>query len=698
MRQCFIDIETASTVPLSAGVDNYSAAATVILMAWALDDGPVQHWSVGDAPPQDLMRAFSDVAAVRLVAHNAAFECAVLTRCSPSWLRPLVDMDQALMPTRWLCTMAQAYAHGLPPALKDLSALYALEQATAKLTKEGKSLIKLFSDRGAAQTTVSQDIEGCPAAWARFIRYCCHDVAATRAVHYKMPRGNYPDNNTEFLLWALDQRINRRGVAIDTDLVQAAALALTREKARLAHATAQATAGQLRSTEQRNAMLCYLRDGVGVAMPDLQAATLEHFLANTDLPQAAQHLLQLRQDVSKTSTAKYAALARNVGSDGRLRNTLQYCGASRTGRWAGRVFQPQNLPRPRMRAAEIEQGIEVLKRGVADLLYPSVMQLASDCLRGVIVASSGKKLVVSDLANIEGRVLAFLANEQWKLQAFRGFDQGRGEDLYALAYARSFGVPIGRVTPDQRQIGKVQELALGYAGGVMALLNLFAAYDIDLDAMAQRALALAPPHLIAQSKNAYVRARATPHGALPETSESVWIACDVIKRAWRAANPNIVALWSDMETAVRQVLVQKTGVARIGPLMVSYGGNALTILLPSGRYLTYANAALKDGVITYQGQHTSTRKWGVLQTYSGKLVENATQAVARDVLAHAMPLLEDKGYAIVLSVHDELITEVPDEPRYSADELSRILATPPSWAKALPLAAKGYEAYRYKKD
>ena len=696
MRQCFIDIETASTVPLSAGVDNYSAAATVILMAWALDDGPVQHWSVGDAPPQDLMRAFSDVAAVRLVAHNAAFERQLLTRCPPAWLQPLAARGYVGEASRWVCTMAQALAHSLPAALDQLSQLFKLDAQDAKQANEGKKLIRVFCHNKDRRVALAHLIKGRPADWAAFIEYCKHDVAATRALHKAMPTWNYPDNEAEHHLWCLDQRANDRGIAIDLPLVHAALAVIATDKARLDQETREASDGRLARTTQRDAMLQHLLDMYGVALPDLQVRTVERRLADDNLPQGAKDLLLLRLDASKASTAKYNTLARSVGLGERLRNTLQYCGASRTGRWAGRTFQPQNLPRPSLQAPAVELGIEALKAGVADVLFPSVMQLASDCLRGCLIAGPDKKLVVSDLSNIEGRVLAWLAGEQWKLDAFAAFDRGAGDDLYKVAYSRSFNVPPASVTGDQRHIGKVQELALGYAGGVGAFEAFAKAYGLDLDAMATLSLPAAPAHLV--GKSACLLDWLRGQGNKIAMPDRTWIACDVIKSAWRQAHPATVQLWADLKNAVTSVLAGHPRAIVVGKLRVAYRRNWLTIGLPSGRLMCYPGAKLKNGGIVYQGVDPLRKKWTTLKTYSGKLVENATQAVARDVLAHAIPKLDQMGYPLVLSVHDELITEPPDEAHYSEAELSATLSTPPPWAQGLPLAAKGYEAYRYKKD
>jgi DNA polymerase len=350
-----------------------------------------------------------------------------------------------------------------------------------------------------------------------------------------------------------------------------------------------------------------------------------------------------------------------------LRGTLQFSGASRTGRWAGRTFQPQNLPRPNMKQPDIEAFIRAVKVGVEDITFDDVMTAASNAIRGIVVAPPEHKLVVSDLSNIEGRVLAWLAEEAWKLEAFREFDQGRGHDLYALAYARSFGVTPEAVMDDKkaggimRQIGKVQELALGYQGAVGAFASMAAIYGVDLPESQVRA----------------------------------------IVNAWRAANPNIVSLWAELDTAVRIAIGRPGHSVPCRRLIVRRDGAWLRIILPSKRSLCYAAPQIVDDKITYMGMCPYTKKWKRLKTYGGKLVENVTQATACEVLKENMQDIDAAGYAIVLTVHDETLTVAPDlggENGWSAEDLSRRLAHLPAWADGLPLAAGGFEGYRYKKD
>ncbi len=313
------------------------------------------------------------------------------------------------------------------------------------------------------------------------------------------------------------------------------------------------------------------------------------------------------------------------------------------------------------------------------------------------MAPEGKKLVVSDLSNIEGRVLAWLAGEDWKLQAFRDYDAGTGHDLYKLAYARAFRINPDDVSKDQRQIGKVLELALGYQGGVAAFLTFSAAYGLNLDELAEIALPEIP---------ASIRCKAVEWWEISEEknntfglSRVVFITCDSLKRLWRNAHPEITAFWYELEDAVRRAIATPGISISCRKLKLRRDGSWLRIQLPSGRAVCYPGARIDDsGKISYMGINTYSRKWQRLQTYGGKLAENVTQATARDVMAANMPGVEDNGYDIILTVHDEVLTEAPDIPDFSHLRLSDLLSTNPAWALDLPLSAGGFEAYRYKKD
>ena len=685
--ELFLDLETYSETPIKNGTHAYAENAEVMIFAWALGDGEVR---VEDLTAALMSKELVDLLqnpSVKLIAHNSGFDRTVLRHAMPQY---------DLKIDRWEDTMVQALSHSLPGSLDALCEIFGIDADKAK-DKAGKQLIQLFckprpktsKDRRATRETH-------PEKWAEFLAYAKNDILAMRELHKKMPKWNY--RNSELALWHLDQKINDRGVSIDLDLVQSAIEAVDKAQVELAKQTKEMTNGEVEAATQRDAMLKHILSAHSVSLPDMQKSTLERRLNDDSLPVAVRELIAIRLQASTTSTAKYKALSLGTNTDGRLRGTLQFNGASRTGRWAGRLFQPQNLPRPALKQSVIDEGIEVLKLGCADLFYENVMELTSSAIRGCIQAPKGKKLVITDLSNIEGRGLAWLAGEEWKNQAFRDFDNGTGHDLYKLSYAKSFGVPPETVDKEQRQVGKVQELALGYEGGVGAFLTFAAVYGLDLDAMAELAINGIDSGVMNEAIRAWEwhkKERRNTFGLKKNT----WLVCDSFKRSWRYAHPNISAWWSELKlTAIKAI--NSPGVAfPCRKVVMLKKGSWLLIKLPSGRFLCYPSArAETDGRISYMGNNQYTRKWERLYTYGGKLAENITQAFSRDVLAHNMPKIEAEGYEIVLTVHDEVITEASDLPEFNHENLSKLLATNPEWASDLPLAAAGFESYRYKKD
>jgi DNA polymerase bacteriophage-type len=677
----FLDLETYSEVPITYGTHRYAEKAEITLAAWAMDDGPVH---VEDLTQIKVPTIWNRIrGADRIVIHNSYFDRTVLHYQGVDL--PLEKIDD---------TMVMAMSHGLPGGLLKLCEILRVDIDKAK-DKAGHKLIQLFCKPRPKTSKIRRATrETHPEEWAQFVDYARLDIEAMREIYRKLPRWN---NERE--LWHLDQKINDRGVAIDMDLVKAALTAIGSEQEQLSADTQEQTFGVVASATQRDALLAFIKNMFGVEMPDLQGSTVERFIADEDLDPALRELLLTRLQASTASVAKYKALERAVSPDGRLRGALQFCGATRTGRWAGRLFQPQNLPRPWFSSEAIEAGIEALKDGEHDaVLHGSVMDLTSNALRGCIVAPKGKTLDVADLSNIEGRVLAWLAGEQWKLDAFAAFDRGEGEDLYKLTAGRILGKPAKDITKDERQsVGKVSELALGYQGGVGAFLTFAMAYNLDLDDLAAKARAALPAAVLQQAGETWEWMKKTKRNIMG-LEQDTWIAIDGIKRAWRNAHPAIARLWQMLEDGCRDVL---TGAASCdigdGMLLIDKKGSWLRIRLPSGRFLCYPAARVDEqGKISYMGVNQYSRRFERISTYGGKLVENVTQAVARDVLAHGMLSAEEHGYEIVLSVHDEIISERTVAPRNHT--LAAIMATNPPWADGLPLAAAGFEATRYRKE
>jgi DNA polymerase len=684
MTTLYLDLETYSKTPITHGTHAYAADAEILLVACAWDDEPVQvlDYANNEASVTALMANLT-LPNVTVVIHNSHFDRTVI--------RHVWGLD--IPTTRIHDTMVQALSHGLPASLGMLCEVLGLPADKAK-DKDGKRLINLFcKPQGVNRKIARATRDTHPGEWERFKAYAASDIEAMRAVMERMP--NYNMSQTEMALWQLDQRINDRGVAIDMDLVHAAIRAVDRAQGDLTAQALELTDGQVANTTQGAALRLHILENYAVDMPDLQMATVEKTLA-LDVDPALKELLRVRLQASSTSTAKYRVLARGTSADKRLRGLLQFNGAARTGRWAGRLFQPQNLPRPSLKQEAIDAGIEAMLAGCAHLTTDNVMELASSAIRSCIVAPFGKKLVVADLSNIEGRDQAWLANEEWKLQAFREFDEGIGPDLYKLAYSKSFGTTPDKVTKDQRQVGKVQELALGYEGGVGAFATFAGVYGINLDELADKVLENAPQGLVTAADNyfAFVIKEKRPRYGL---SDDAFVACDVLKRAWREAHPNITGYWAQLKNAViRAINMRGSTVVTLGLKITSTSW--LRIVLPSGRSLVYPQPKLIDGAVTYMGVDQFTRKWTRISTHGGKLFENLCQAVARDVMAANMPRIEAAGYQIVLTVHDEIIAEAPDQPEFNADHLASLLATNPDWAPDMPLAAAGFETYRYRKD
>ena len=682
----YLDLETFSTEPIKHGTYKYAENAEIMLFAYARNDEPARVIDLVNQPFMriniDQLLGWADV----IVAHNSMFDRSVL--------RYNGFGDYTVHIDKWQDTMVKAMSLSLKGALGDLCDILQIDAEHAK-DKDGKKLVQLFcKPLGKNRKLDRATRETHPLEWAKFVEYARLDVEAMRAIDRKLPDWNYKGD--ELALWHLDQTINDRGVCIDTELVEKALVTIDAEKIRLAKQASTMTSGAVASTTQRDETLKFILSQFGIELLDLQKSTVETALLDGAIPDEAKDLLRNRLWSSTTSTAKYKALINGVNLDGRLRGTLQFNGASRTGRWSGRTFQPQNLPRPALDNDTIEHGIDLIKLGHPDLLVDNLMELCSSMIRGCIVAPQGKKLVVTDLSNIEGRVQAWLAGESWKLKAFGEYDNGTGHDLYKLAYAKSFSIKPQDVDKSQRQIGKVMELALGYQGGVGAFVAMALVYGIDLDELGNIVYPTLPTHVIEKSQKTYDWV--CKNNGKPDMRKHTWLAIDGLKVMWREAHSKINQLWYDLDNGVRNAINNSGVVYRAGRLAIRRDGMWLRIRLPSGRYLCYPNPVIKGDTIFYKGINQYSRKWQAISSYGGKFFENICQAVARDVLASNMPLIEQAGYDIVLTVHDEVICEAPNTADFNADHLSSLLSTVPPWAEGLPLSSGGFESLRYRKD
>lgn len=730
----WLDLETYSECDLKAhGTHRYAEheSTEIIIAQWAVGDAdPTVVDCTGRQWPLELVELLRDTL-LPIDAHNSAFDRTLLRHC---W-----GIDVPI--ERWRDTMIKAYACSLPGALGKVGAAMGLPEDEQK-DKRGKELIQLFCKPRPKNMKLRRATrETHPAEWAEFLTYSRQDIISMRAVDKALPSWNYhapiaPNGEPwmgagarELALWHLDQRINDRGFAVDLDLARAAIRAIGDEQARLKDETQEATDDLISGPSKRNDLLAFILAEYGVALPDMKADTLRRRLEDPNLPDGVKLLISIRLEANKASTAKYRAAVNATSADSRLRNTLQFGGAQRTLRWAGRIFQPQNMLRqddkliaehfgvtvkqvgddPRWAEAYIEQGVAALKGDYSTVVFDNVMGLTANLVKGCIVAEPGNKIAGADLSNIEGRMLAFLAGEEWKLEAFRAFDEKRGPDLYKLAYSRSFGVDPSEAVGAKRQIGKVQELGLGYEGGVAAFLTFAAVYNMDLTDMADAVHRSAPKAALAAAYRILEWTKKKGRSTFG-LADNVFVACEALKAMWREAHPKTVALWAAAKEQTAAAIENPGVTFDIGKhLKVQRDGSWLRIRLPSGRYLCYLQPKVDDsGQITYMGVNQYTRQWCRIKTYGGKIIENADQAASRDVMAHNMPDIDEfalQAYddarrprpvaGIVLTVHDECDVEVPDTPFVTGDKIAKMLARNAPWNKGLPLSAAGFETKRY---
>ena len=640
-----IDIETYSSAPLPrCGVYRYCDAPDfeILLFSYAFDDEPVQTIDLasGETLPKEVISALGDPNIIK-VAYNAQFERVCLSRYLGRWLDP----------HQWRCTMVMAAYLTLPGRLADAAVALG---ATEKKMEEGKDLIRYFSvpckptkTNGGRTRNLPADA---PEKWAVYRQYNAQDVETERAIRKALEK--YPLPEQEWELYALDQQINDRGVRVDKKLVKNA-IAVDAVFAQAAYQRVKELTG-LENPGSVNQMKAWLADQ-DMPMESLARKIVQEKAAQTD--GIVAELLNLRLELSKTSVKKYEAMARCVCRDGRVHGLLQFYGANRTGRWAGRLVQAQNLPQNHL--PDLELAREIVKTGdeeLLDALFASVPGTLSELIRTAFIPKDGCRFLVADFSAIEARVLAWLANEEWVLEEFRG----KGK-IYEATASRMFHIPQesivkGNPNYEYRQKGKQATLSCGYGGGVGALKAMGA--------------------------------------KMPE--EEMQPLVD----AWRAANPNIVAFWSALDRAARTVIRKKTS-AYVGKVTLYWQDDKMFMRLPSGRNLCYQSPHFTENrfgsdAIGYYAPNAAGQMV-VQETFGGKLAENATQAIARDILAHALLTLEKNGYPVVFHVHDEAVIEMPTG-QGSLEEACRLMAIAPDWAKDLPLRADGYECMYYRKD
>ena len=640
-----IDIETYSEVDLpKCGVYAYAEHPSfeILLFAYAFDDEETQvvDLKCGERLPPRVLDALTDPAITK-AAFNAAFERTCIGRC----------LGKRLDAAQWQCTAVQSAMLALPLSLEGVGEVLGIER---KKLKEGGDLVRYFSlpckpTKANGQRTRNLP-EHAPEKWQRFKEYCVRDVEAEREIRAKLQ--GYPIPAKEQELYRLDQEINDRGIMVDPVLV---ARAIECDEQYREKTTKRAYELTGLANPNSPAQLKEWLEGQGTEVDTLDKKAVRALLP--DAEGDVLEVLKLRLLMAKTSVKKYEAIRRSVCADGRVHGLLQFYGANRTGRWAGRLVQIQNLPQNHI--PDLALARDLVKAGrYADIeaLYESTPNVLSELIRTAFVPRPGCRFIVADFSAIEARVIAWLAGEQWRLEVFEG-----GGDIYCASASKMFHVPVEKHGQNShlRQKGKIAELALGY-GGAVGALTAMGALEMGL---AEEEL---PP----------------------------------LVRQWREANPHIIRLWAQVENAAMTAVREKARV-RLGRLTFHCRSGMLFITLPSGRKLCYVKPGIQnnrfggDG-LTYDGVG-ECKKWTRIETFGGKLTENIVQATARDLLAEAMLRLRDAGLEIVMHVHDEAVLEVPIG-HSGVDEVCALMAEAPAWADGLPLRADGYECRFYQKD
>lgn len=660
MDHLSIDLETFSSVPIAkAGAQKYIASPDfeILLFAYSLNGAPPVCCDIaqGELLPDWVLDALCNPQCLKH-AYNAAFEWGCLSKF----------MGRQLPPEQWRCTMFHGLYAGYPAGLDAAGRALGLPEDKRKLST-GKALIRYFcvpctptkSNGGRRRNMPNHD----PARWELFKEYNAQDVTTEMEIERRLSLITVPDWLQR--QWETDLLINARGVAVDMEMVNGALEIGATVRERLTQEAVRISG--LSNPNSVQQLSAWLEQETGEEVTDLRKDTVAKMIAQAPDNPEVQRMLEIRQELGKTSTKKYDAIEQAVCPDGRVRGLLQFYGANRTGRWAGRLVQVQNLPRTYTQPLELARNlVKQRKLDNLRLIYGSVPDTLSQLIRTAFVASDGNVLIDADFSAIEARVISWLAGEQWRLDVFKTHGK-----IYEASASQMFGVPIERIkkgNPEYalRQKGKVAELALGYQGGAGALINM-GALDMGI-----------------------------PEDDLP----------DIVQR-WRDTNKRICDLWYKMNSAAVEAISTGSSVG-VGRLLVSCEYDAvheveyLTVLLPSGRKLFYNSPQIGENKwggpsISYMGLDQTTKKWKRIETYGGKLVENCVQAVARDCLAQAIENLEAEGLPVVFHIHDEVVIDCRADTA-TLDDVVDIMSRPIPWAPGLPLNADGWVGGFFKKD
>lgn len=653
MRTLAIDVETYCELDIKeVGAYKYCEHPSfeIMLFAYAFNDEPVEILDFLVNPdmdlPQEVEEALNDPKVLK-TAFNANFERNSIKNY----------MHIKCKPQEWDCTMIQALRIGLPGSLDMVGKALHFAEDKQKM-KEGKALIQYFckpckptkTNGGRTRNLPEHDTD----KWELFKKYCKQDVEVERDIRNKLKK--YPTTVKEKELWNLDQRINDRGVNTDIVLINKAIECDIGFKERLEKEARELTG--LDNPNSPTQLKKWLSERVGYEVTSLTKDSVPKLLEDAE-SEEVKRVLELRQLMAKTSVKKYQAMDVARCEDGRVRGLLQFYGANRTGRWAGRLVQVQNLPQNHL--PDLDDARNFLREGQFDtieFLFDSIPDTLSQLIRTAFIPSKDSRFMVNDFSAIEARIIAWYAGEKWRLEVFKN-----NGDIYCASASQMFKVPVEKhgINGHLRQKGKIAELALGYGGSVGAIKSM------------------------------------DKTGSIPEEE------LPGLVKDWRAANPKITKFWWDVDKAAKKAVAERTTVCMQYGLKFVYDPGVLFIELPSKRRIAYIRPKIEEGkfegsqVITYEGMEQTSKQWTRLETYGPKLVENIVQATARDCLAEAMFRVEEKGYPVVFHVHDELIMDVPRD-YGSLEEVNGLFGEPISWAPGLLLRADGYECDYYMKD
>lgn len=654
MKTLHIDLETFSDIDITkAGLYKYvqSPAFEILLFAYSYDYAPVRiiDLAAGEQIPPEILADLYNPNVIK-TAHNAAFEINCLSRFYRT------DISQ------WHCTMIHGYYCGFPGQLGQLGKALGLPESKQKMTV-GRQLIRYFcipctptkTNYGRTRNYWYHDTQ----KWELFKAYCVRDVETEMEIHKKLEAHPLPEG--EYCLWVLDQYINLTGVTVDRELIQGALTVSEEIRTELSQKARNLTG--LDNPNSVAQLKQWIESNSELELENLNKQTVAEVLAGKDGEELVKEVLKIRRELGKTSVKKYETMNTCVCADGRIRGLLQFYGANRTGRWAGRLVQVQNLPRNYIETLDTAR--ELVKKRQTEaikLIYGNVPDTLSQLIRTAFIPGAGCRFLVADFSAIEARVLSWLAGEQWRMEVFR--THGR---IYEASASTMFGVPVEKISKGNpeyalRAKGKIAELALGYQGGKGSLVAM---------------------------------------GALNMGLEEAELP-DIVKR-WRGSNQRIVDFWYTVERYALESV--QYGVVNYLPRGICFDRDKdyLIIRLPSGRSLYYYRPDIRQNdlgrdAIHFQGVNQNTKKWEYISTYGGKLTENIVQAVARDLLANAMMNLWHAGYRINFHIHDEVILEVPKQSGQNLEEAIRLMCTLPAWAEGLPLNAAGFESDYYRKD